>query len=194
VLNTLEASFLSGLLSEFRSLMALTLPIPASYVRVMDGIFSSGTYVTWGIDNRETPVRLAHVYNPQQRNFEVKMMGGTANPHFALAGILAAGVSGIERQLPLKVKECSEMCAADLEESVRADRGISEKIPANLDEARECLKQSEILNQFFTQKVIEKYLSLNHVNALSSLAAPPLLLTDLIDFSTCLGRNGEGGG
>ena len=54
----------------------------------MDGIFSGGTYVAWGIDNRETPVRLAHAYDPQQRNFEVKMMDGTANPHFALAGIL----------------------------------------------------------------------------------------------------------
>jgi glutamine synthetase len=78
-LNSLEASFLSSLLDHLPALTALTLPQPASYKRVGDGVWSGGTYVCWGTDNRETPVRLCNAASPSARNFELRFIDGLAN-------------------------------------------------------------------------------------------------------------------
>jgi len=74
-----EASFLSSLLDHLPGLTALTLPQPASYKRVGDGVWSGGTYVCWGTDNREAPVRLCNANSPSARNFELRFIDGLAN-------------------------------------------------------------------------------------------------------------------
>ena len=61
------------------ALTALTLPQPASYKRVGDGVWSGGTYVCWGTDNREAPVRLCNAACPSSRNFELRFIDGLAN-------------------------------------------------------------------------------------------------------------------
>ena len=57
-LSSPEASFLSSVLTNLPALAALTMPIPASYQRMVDGIWSCGTYVNWGTENREASIRL----------------------------------------------------------------------------------------------------------------------------------------
>lgn len=74
-----ESSFLASLLAHLPALQALTLPQPASYKRMIDGVWSGGTYVCWGTDNREAPVRLCNASSPSGRNFEVKCHDGLAN-------------------------------------------------------------------------------------------------------------------
>jgi glutamine synthetase len=78
-LSSHEASFLSSLLDHIPALTALTLPQPASYKRVGDGILSGGTYIYWGTDNREAPVRLCNASSPSSRNFELRFVDGLAN-------------------------------------------------------------------------------------------------------------------
>jgi len=89
--QTVEKSFLAGIMIHLPSLPALTLPIPASYKRVKDGVWSGGTYVCWGMENRESPVRLTNLASPSSRRFEMCFVDSTANPHLVLAGILSAG-------------------------------------------------------------------------------------------------------
>jgi glutamine synthetase len=78
-LTSYEASFLSSLLDHLPGVTALTLPQPASYMRVGDGVWSGGTYVCWGTDNREAPVRLCNANSPSARNFELRFIDGLAN-------------------------------------------------------------------------------------------------------------------
>ena len=78
-LTSYEASFLSSLLDHLPGVTALTLPQPASYVRVGDGVWSGGTYICWGTDNREAPVRLCNANSPSARNFELRFIDGLAN-------------------------------------------------------------------------------------------------------------------
>lgn len=78
-LSAHESSFLASLLAHLPALEALTLPLPASYKRMIDGVWSGGTYVCWGTDNREAPVRLCNASSPSSRNFEVKCHDGLAN-------------------------------------------------------------------------------------------------------------------
>ena len=79
-LTSHETSFLSGLLTHLPAIQAFTTPISASYARVVDGIWSGGTYVCWGTYNKDVPVRLCNAASPTARNFEVKCVDGLANP------------------------------------------------------------------------------------------------------------------
>lgn len=79
-LSSFESSFAAGVLEHLPATLAVTLPTPASYKRVGDGAWSGGTYVCWGTDNREAPVRLANATSPSSRNFELRFLDGTSNP------------------------------------------------------------------------------------------------------------------
>lgn len=160
-LNPLERSFLQALLTHLPSLSALTQPTNLSYARVQDGIWSGGTYTSWGTDNREALVRLT---GPQgAHHLEVKSIDGTANPHVALAAVLGAGLAGVREALELEVQECL-VPAWELSEEERKNRGITGRMPLSLDEARELLRGSKVVTSIFGEEFMEKYLSVNKVS------------------------------
>ena len=84
----LETSFLASLLDHLPAIQALTQPLPASYLRVQDGIWSGGTYVAWGTYNKEAPVCLVDAHLPESRRFEIKCIDGLANPCVTLPCLL----------------------------------------------------------------------------------------------------------
>ena len=51
-------------------------------MRVQDGIWSGGTYVAWGTNNREAAVRLVDSEPgwEESRRFEIRPIDGLANP------------------------------------------------------------------------------------------------------------------
>jgi Glutamine synthetase, catalytic domain len=51
-------------------------------------------------------VRACFSGDPRKYNFEVKCLDGTANPYFAVASILAAGMLGVKASSPLKTQAC----------------------------------------------------------------------------------------
>ncbi|MEO1200511.1 MAG: glutamine synthetase family protein [Pseudomonadota bacterium] len=53
------------------------------------------TRATWGTDNRSVAVRIPNS-SPQARRLEHRMSGADANPHLALAGILAGMLYGLD--------------------------------------------------------------------------------------------------
>jgi glutamine synthetase len=166
-LTELESKFLAGLLAHLPAVLAFTLPLPASYKRMLDGIFSGGTFVCWGTDNREVPVRLCNATAPESRNFEVKAIDGTANPYLALAALLGAGHHGIHSGTELTIKDCVGPSAAQRGEDGRKALGITERMPLTWEEARGKLQGSVVMNGIFGRGVVEKYLSVNAVRSLS---------------------------
>ncbi|KAJ9552793.1 hypothetical protein OSB04_016838 [Centaurea solstitialis] len=95
--------FMAGVLHHLPSLLAFTAPIPNSYDRIQPNTWS-GAYLCWGKENREAPIRTAcppGVPDGIVSNFEIKAFDGCANPHLALAAIIAAGIDGLRRHLSL---------------------------------------------------------------------------------------------
>ena len=84
-LSGTESSFLAGLLEHLPAVQAFTMALPPSYDHMIDGVWSSGTYVCWGDSNKEVPVRLCNRYSDSSRNFEVKCVDGLANPWVSVA-------------------------------------------------------------------------------------------------------------
>ena len=163
-LSTVEKSFLAGVMAHLPSLPALTLPIPASYKRVGDGVWSGGTYVCWGTENREAPVRLTNSASPSSRRFEMRYIDGTANPYLVLAGILGAGYLGIRSNLELTISDCpGPKSAAQMSEDERHALGITKRLPLSWNEARERFASNTQLSEILGMDFQEKYLSVNKV-------------------------------
>jgi glutamine synthetase len=161
-----ESSFLSGVLAHLPALAALTLPLRASYDRVVDGVGSGGTNVCWGTDNREATVRLCQATSPSSRNIEVKCVDGTANPYIVLAGILGVGSRAISEGRSLKMDDCGKdgKVAAHMTQEEKKAMGIVDKLPANLMEARKLFKVDAVLREVLGQQFVEGYLSVNKVS------------------------------
>ena len=164
-ISPVEASFLSSVLTHLPALTALTLPIPASYKRVVDGVWSGGTYVYWGTENREAPVRLSNATSPSSRNFEIRFVDGTSNPYLALAGILGVGFAGIEGNVELTVQDCpGPPTAANMSEEGRQAFGITQRMSLTWEESRKRLSENALLrDRVLGPELVEKYLAVNAV-------------------------------
>ncbi|KAH9478711.1 Protein fluG [Psilocybe cubensis] len=162
VLSPLESTFLAGLLAHLPALPALTLPTAASYQRVGDGRWSGGTYVCWGTENREAPVRLTNPASPSSRRFELRFMDGTANPYLALAGIIGAGHAGVRAGLKLEVQDNpGPQSAAQMSPEERAALGIVRRMPLSWEEGRKNIQSDRELVVILGEELVEKYLSVN---------------------------------
>ncbi|GBE83430.1 glutamine synthetase/guanido kinase [Sparassis latifolia] len=159
-LTLTERSFLQSWITHLPALCALTLPTAASYARVLDGIWSGGTYACWGTDNRETPIRLCGP--PHHHHFEMKCGDATANPYLVLAGVIAVGVHGILDGALLSVGDCLKP-VFQMDEGERRAVGLDNpgRLPGTIADARKLLAQDEVLGAALGEGFVEKYLVVN---------------------------------
>ena len=135
-LSPLGRHFVAGLLAHAPALTALAAPTVNSYKRLTVGESLSGTtwapaYVAHGPNNRTALVRTLH------GRFEWRAPDASANPYLILAGLIAAGLDGIERKLdpgPECVDDLFELSLAQI-----AERGIA-LLPQHLAEAVDALE------------------------------------------------------
>lgn len=173
-LSPLEEHFLASLLDHLPSITGITLPTTASYERMVDGIWSGGTYISWGTENRESPVRLTNLATPSTRRFELRFIDGTANAHLSLAAIISAGLAGVREKTKLTVKDCpGPPSAAEMSEEERQALGITKRMALTWDEARSNLDKSRLLRDNLGDEFVTKFLLVNKVSY--SSAQPSLL-------------------
>ena len=95
--------FLAGLLAHAPGLTALLAPTVNCYKRLSVGEYLTGStsgftwtpaFITYGDNNRTQMFR-----TPDPGRFECRAVSGAVNPYLALAGMIAAGLDGIEKNL-----------------------------------------------------------------------------------------------
>ena len=161
ILSSYEEAFIAGLLDHLPAVAALTLPTPASYKRVADGVWSGGTYVSYGTENREAPIRLTNAASPGSRNFELRFIDGTASPYLALSAILAAGLAGISGQSKLLTQDLKERSAAEMTEEERRAAGVTKRLPLTAEEARQNLKKDQVLTSTLGGDLVNAFLAVS---------------------------------
>ncbi|MBK1713146.1 type III glutamate--ammonia ligase [Rubrivivax gelatinosus] len=134
-------AFVAGVLAHAPALAALAAPTVNSYKRLTVGESLSGTawapaYVAHGPNNRTALVRTL------PGRFEWRLPDASANPYLATAGLIAAGLDGIERGLVLPPAVEDDLFALDLV-TIRA-RGIA-LLPQSLGEAVAALEADPVL-------------------------------------------------
>ncbi|KAI1798339.1 glutamine synthetase/guanido kinase [Ganoderma leucocontextum] len=161
-LTPTERSFLQGVLAHLPAVCALTLPIAASYARVVDGIWSGGTYPCWGTDNREVPLRLCGPAGAH--HFEVKCVDGTATPHLAFAALVAAGLRGIVDGAVLTTGDCAK-AVYEMNVTERKAVGLENaaRLPQTIRDARALLGADAAMKSALGEEFVEKYLVVNEL-------------------------------
>lgn len=96
------AHYLAGQLHALPLLLPLLAPNVNSYKRLVPGSWAA-TGVGWGIDNRTAALRLIGK-TPAAFRIEHRVPGADANPHLVMAATIAAGLYGIEHELPLSME------------------------------------------------------------------------------------------
>lgn len=146
-----EFSFFAGLLEHLPSLCAFLLSNEASHTRIADNMWTSGTWVTWGTQNREVPLRRV-----SQGRWEIRCLDGFANPYLALSALLAAGLDGVESKKQMVAKDCTTN-PAHLTEVQRVELGIADKMPTSLEQTLQKLEKDEMLKRYLNEKLIDDY-------------------------------------
>ncbi|MET9689158.1 glutamine synthetase family protein [Streptomyces sp. NPDC006514] len=141
--------FLAGQLAALRDFSLLYAPNINSYKRFRPGSFAP-TAVAWGVDNRTCALRV--VGHGRSMRFENRLPGGDVNPYLAVAGLVAAGLYGIENRL-----ELPEVCSGN---AYTADYA---HVPATLREAAELWENSEIAKAAFGPEVVAHYRNMARV-------------------------------
>jgi glutamine synthetase len=97
--NEVMGHWTAGLLAHATAMSLVGIPTPNGYRRVRPYTFCP-THVHWGEDNRTVLARLTTNAGKANR-VEFRSAGADANPYVAIAAVLAAGVDGLNRRLPL---------------------------------------------------------------------------------------------
>ncbi|HEX9353326.1 MAG TPA: glutamine synthetase family protein [Streptosporangiaceae bacterium] len=135
--------FIAGQLAVLPELVLWHAPNINSYKRYVPGSFAP-TAVRWGVDNRTCAMRL--VGHGGGLRVENRVPGGDVNPYLAVAAMIAAGLHGVDRELPL-------------EEAFEGNAYAAEggRVPSTLRDALDLWLKSGLAREAFGSDVVEHY-------------------------------------
>jgi glutamine synthetase len=152
--------WIAGQLACLRELTLFYAPNINSYKRFAKGSFAP-TAVAWGRDNRTCAVRV--VGHGDALRVELRVPGADVNPYLALAAMIAAGLHGLDGELPLEPALNGNAYTAD-----------KPHVPTTLAEARRLFGESVVTRGAFGDEVVDHYLN----NARVELEAFESFVTD----------------
>ena len=152
----IQRHFLAGVLAHSAALCALAAPTVNSYKRLVVGESLSGTtwappFVAHGSNNRTCLVRTL------SDRFEWRLPDAAANPYLAIAGLIAAGLDGVEREVSLP-----PACDSDLFVNTASEReslGIA-TLPQTLVDALNALRGDAVLQRGLGAEICAAFLAL----------------------------------
>jgi glutamine synthetase len=152
--SQLSYHFLGGIIANAEALCAFFNPTVNSYKRINAPVTLSGATwapntVSYTGNNRTHMIRI-----PEPGRFELRLMDGAANPYLMQAGVLAAGLDGIENKAdPGKRLDINMYEDGHKLKNVR-------KLPLNLLDALRTTEKSQMLRQRFGDEFIDSYVKL----------------------------------
>ena len=137
--------YIAGQVARTHELSCFFAPNVNSYKRYAYGSFAPTTLL-WATDNRTCAFRSVG-HGPSLR-LETRIAGGDANPYLAFAAVVAAGLDGIDRELPPVPPVAGSAYDAD-----------GQRMPTTLREAVDLLDESAFARAAFGDRVIDHYVN-----------------------------------
>ncbi|MCD6238987.1 MAG: type I glutamate--ammonia ligase [Thermotogae bacterium] len=150
-LSSVALNYIGGLLTHAREITLVTNPIVNSYKRLIPG-YEAPVNIGWSIGNRTALVRVPAIRGEATR-LEYRCPDPTANPYFALAAMVGAGLDGIEKDTepPNPVEEN----IFQMNEEEKESKGIGQ-LPGTLQEATYEFEHSSLMKEVLGESVFEK--------------------------------------
>ena len=147
-------NFLGGVIKNAQPLSAFFNPTINSYRRInapptKSGATWSPSSISYTGNNRTHMIRI-----PEQGRFELRLMDGSANPYLLQAGVLAAGLEGMDKKI-----NPGEPLFCNMYTDYKKYPNLP-KLPNNVSEALNMLGNSKVLNKAFGKKNINSYIKL----------------------------------
>ena len=142
--SPLMEHWLAGQLACLEELSLLYAPNVNSYKRFAEGSFAP-TAVAWGRDNRTCAMRV--VGHGASLRVENRVPGGDVNPYLALAAVIAAGLHGVDAELPLEPDLTGNAYVSD-----------HPRVPSTLRDATTRFEGSAVARAALGDDVVEHYL------------------------------------
>jgi glutamine synthetase len=153
-LSDVAMGYVGGILKHATSFVAVTNPLVNSYKRLVPG-YEAPVNVAWSEKNRSPLVRV-----PAKRGMstrcEVRMPDPACNPYLALAVMLAAGLDGVENDLPAGEPVNKNIFSMSQREKRRLKIA---QLPANLSEALDNLERNRVMRAALGEHTFSHYLA-----------------------------------
>ncbi|MGF1473233.1 MAG: glutamine synthetase family protein [Rubrobacteraceae bacterium] len=141
--------FIAGQIACMREMALFFAPNINSYKRYAKGSFAP-TAVAWALDNRTCSLRV--VGHGKSLRVENRTPGGDVNPYLAISAMIAAGIHGIDNELPLEAAVDGSAYEAD-----------KPQLPSNIYESRDLFTNSAITREAFGDEVVDHYTNMAQV-------------------------------
>ncbi|MGB0121491.1 MAG: glutamine synthetase family protein [Solirubrobacterales bacterium] len=157
-LSATGKAFIAGQLRHAREIAPLYAQWVNSYKRLVPG-YEAPVYLSWSRRNRSSLIRVPQNASgePDRARAELRCPDPACNPYLSLAGMLQAGLEGIEKgyELPEPMEENLYHLGPD----EMAQRGI-EVLPATLGEAVELAADSELMLRTLGEHTFRRFIEL----------------------------------
>ena len=160
-LSDLAKYFIAGQLAHARGMCAILAPLVNSYKRLVPG-YEAPVYVSWARINRSALIRVPRVSKgkPESTRVELRCPDPSCNPYLAFAVMLAAGLDGIRRQLPLPRPVEEDLYQFD--DEMMAKHGVG-FLPTTLGEALNELERDEVIRDALGDHIFEWFLEAKRI-------------------------------
>jgi glutamine synthetase type I len=149
--------YIGGIIKHAKSLNAITNPGTNSYKRLVPG-FEAPINLAYSARNRSAAIRVPFVHSDKARRIEVRFPDPTANPYFAFAAMMMAGLDGVQNKIhpgdPMD-KNLYDLPAEEAAKIPHPCASLDEAL-ANLDKDREFLTRGGV----FSNDLIDAYIAL----------------------------------
>lgn len=148
------AAAVAGVVAGLPQLQGILAGSALSPLRLRPGNWA-GAFACWGLENRETAVRLCAETggHPHGANVELKCIDGSANPYLAASVFLGLALDGITRSLPLPPEVPVD--PATLPEAERAPLALASTQAAALD----ALEGSALARELLGPEIVDAVLA-----------------------------------
>jgi len=149
--------YIGGIMKHAKAINAFTNPTTNSYKRLVPG-YEAPVLLAYSSRNRSSSIRIPHVHTSNEKRIEVRFPDPTANPYYAFAAMLMAGIDGIKNKIHpgnSTEKNLYQLSNHELEGIETVSTSLEESLIA-LSGDREFLKQGDV----FTDDQIDAYIQL----------------------------------
>ena len=156
-LSKLAYNFLGGIMKNAESLSAFFNPTINSYRRInapptKSGASWSPSSISYSGNNRTHMIRI-----PDDGRFELRLMDGSANPYLLQAGVIAAGLYGLNNK-----SNPGEPLNCNMYTDYKQYPDLA-KLPDDLEQSLEKLNESKNIKEAFGDEVINSYIKLKNL-------------------------------
>ena len=155
-LSKLAYNFLGGVMKNAESLSAFFNPTINSYRRInapptTSGATWSPSSISYSGNNRTHMIRI-----PDPGRFELRLMDGSANPYLLQAGIIAAGLFGMNNK-----SDPGEPLTCNMYTDSKNYPNLA-KLPNDLEDSLSKLDDNKHLKEAFSEEVVNSYIKLKN--------------------------------